>query len=195
VVGYVEASMGCGSDRRITSLGTTAAAAVLLWAGLFACTSSPPPMPACAAHWPAVGAIASGRPGVGTVLAPLGAVVALVCEYQVYLDSSTRAITGDLTIRKVVTGADLSDLNTTFNVPVQIPPCSGGRSGSSPAAEFVFRYSSGPDVSILMSYLSICGPPDTGKTGFTATNGTISGYFSADTTSSMVLFQFNGPRA
>ena len=151
-------------------------------------------MPACPPHWPAANSIRSTRPGSDRVLAPPGAVAALVCEYQAYRAPSAQTFASEPGLRIVVTGAELSDLNTTFDVPVRTPPCSGytGEDGY-PEAEFIFRYRSGPDVSVSMSYSTIC-EVSSGGIGFTAGNGAISGYFTQGPRGD-VLFRFNGPRA
>jgi hypothetical protein len=62
-----------------------------------------------------------------------------------------------------------------------------------PLVEFVLRYPSGPDVRVLVYYVTLCGASGGGSVGFTATNGTVTGFFYLAPAGN-VLFEFNGPR-
>jgi len=184
--------------RRAATLGAagvlTATAAIAAGLNHTAARSAPAPaMPRCPAHLPTAAAVASTRPGVDRVLAPSGAIAVLLCEFYVHRASETAPWTDRFQSRTVVTGTALTDLNTTFDVSVRTLPCTGdpGDLGY-PEAEFVFRYSSGPDVTVLAAYSTFCAPDV--PTGVIAGNGTISGVFDFGAGGNQ-LYGFRGQRA
>jgi hypothetical protein len=181
---------------------TGAVAALLVIAGLVSWRvgvfDEPiPAMPECAPYVPAPETIGSTRAGVDKVLAPLGAIGILACEYRSDRAETTDAVTNRLIFRVVATRAEMSDLSTTFNVAVTAPPCTGGGIDSPMGYqidEFVLRYHSGPDVRILVYYGTLCGAPSGPSAGLVATNGTVTGYIYLSSPGN-ALFDFSNMRA
>jgi hypothetical protein len=198
ICGHVEADMHSLVRRWRIWTGalavTLAVAALLSWR--FDVFDEPiPVMPECAPHLLTAETIASTRVGVDKVFAPPGASGILACYYQLYRDEKTAAFANRLRFRYVATRAQMSDLSTTFDVAVKTPPCTTDDQDSLlgyPVVEFVLRYPSGPDVRVLVYYETLCGARGGGPIGFTATNGTVTGFFYLGSAGN-VLFDFTGP--